>query len=403
VKAIYSNHGENFDPAEKYHARTRKAKMIQTGGNSALKLCCRLGLMAVLFPLLFLGCASTPSPQSLERSLSTNSAKSSPAKSSPAKSSPAESSPAESSPAESSAPSIASAPSTEGFGNQANLGELPQIQGPDGKYILGSGDVVTVIVWGHPELSGKRVIGPDGEIQLPFVGSFKVAGFNADDASRKLTSALREDYLNTAASVIVDSYNSNQIIVLGHVAHQGVLTFPGEPTLLEALAKAGAAPGKGDQDGMPTRCAIIRGRDRIMWVDLRPLMKGTDISLNMSLHRNDLLFVPDPDDALVYVMGQVKNPGPYPLTANMSFLEALSRAGGPNDNAQPGKIVLARPSENTEQIVDLESDIQKTGTNYQLKSGDIVYVPKSGLAKLGYVLQQINPITTMALFAGALL
>ncbi len=90
-----------------------------------------------------------------------------------------------------------------------------------------------------------------------------------------------------------------------------------------------------------------------MWVDLRPLMKGTDISLNMSLHRNDLLFVPDPDDELVYVMGQVKNPGPYPLTANMSFLEALTRAGGPNDNAQQGKIVLARPSKNTEQIVDL--------------------------------------------------
>ena len=352
--------------------------MIQTGGNSVLKLFCRLGLMAVFFPLLFLGCSSTPSPQSLERSVSA-------------------------SPVRTSSPSIASATPTEGFGNRANLDELPQIQPPAGKYVLGSGDVVTVTVWGHPELSGKRVIGPDGEIQLPFVGSFKVAGLNADDASRKLTSALREDYLNTAASVIVDSYNSNQIIVLGHVAHQGVLTFPGDPTLLEALAKAGAAPSKDDQAGMPTRCAIIRGRDRIMWIDLRPLMKGTDVSLNMTLHRNDLLFVPDPDDELVYVMGQVKNPGPYPLTANMSFLEALSRAGGPNDSAQPGKIVLARPSKNTEQIVDLESDIQKSGTNYQLEPGDIVYVPKSGLAKLGYVLQQINPITTMALFGGALL
>jgi len=61
--------------------------------------------------------------------------------------------------------------------------------------------------------------------QLPFVGSFRVAGLNADDASAKLTSALREDYLNTAASITVDDYDSNQIIVLGHVAHQGVLIF----------------------------------------------------------------------------------------------------------------------------------------------------------------------------------
>jgi polysaccharide export outer membrane protein len=102
-------------------------------------------------------------------------------------------------------------------------------------------------------------------------------------------------------------------------------------------------------------------------------------------------------------MGQVKNPGPYPLTANMSFLEALSRAGGPNDNAQQGKIVLARPSKNTEQVVDLENMVQTSGSNYQLEPGDIVYVPKSGLAKVGYFLQQINPLTSMVLFGAAIM
>jgi polysaccharide biosynthesis/export protein len=336
---------------------------------------CQFSVIVIISSLLFLGCSSTPSAQSLERSLNTK-------------------------PAKSSTRSIELAGAPEGFENRSNLDELPQIETPHGKYVLGSGDVVTVTVWGHPELSGKRVIGPDGEIQLPFVGSFRVADLNADDASSKLTSALREDYLNTAASVTVDSYNSNQIVVLGHVARQGVLTFAGDPTLLEALAMAGVGPSKDDQSGMPTRCAIVRGRDRMMWVDLRPLMKGTDGSLNIRLYRNDLVFVPDPDDELVYVMGQVKNPGPYPLTANMSFLEALARAGGPNDNAQQGKIVLARPSNNSEQVIDLEKFV-KQGTNSQLEPGDIVYVPKSGLAQLGYVMQQINPITSMVLFGAA--
>jgi polysaccharide export outer membrane protein len=349
-------------------------------GNTPFRRYCQLSVIAIFSSLLFLGCSSTPSAESMERSVSTNHAKSS-----------------------TRSTELTGAP--EGFGNRANqvadLDELPQIQSPHGKYVLGSGDVVTVTVWGHPELSGKRVIGPDGEIQLPFVGSFRVADLNADDASNKLTSALREDYLNTAASVTVDSYNSNQVIVLGHVAHQGVLTFAGDPTLLQALAMAGVGPTKDDQAGMPTRCAIVRGRDRMMWVDLRPLMKGSDGSLNIRLVRNDLVFVPDPDDQLVYVMGQVKNPGPYPLTANMSFLEALARAGGPNDNAQQGKIVLARPSNNSEQVVDLENFVKQGSTNAQLEPGDIVYVPKSGLAQLGYVMQQINPITSMVLFGAA--
>jgi polysaccharide export outer membrane protein len=346
------------------------------------------GFMAVLFAILFAGCSSTPSMQTLEHSAGMNPSQIG----------------ASSAQSSQLAPSAGFPSENQGLGTAAGDQTLAGIQIPGGaKYILAPGDVVTVTVWGHPELSGKRTIGPDGDIQLPFVGSFKMAGYNADDAGSRLSSALHEDYLNTAASVTIDSYNGNQVTVLGHVAHQGVLTFPNSPTLLEALAMAGAAPSKDDQSGMPTRCAIVRGRDRIMWVDLRPLMKGTDLALNIPLQRNDLIFVPDPDDALVYVMGQVKNPGPYPLTANMSFLEALARAGGPNDNAQQGKIVLARPSKNTEQIVDLENNIQKGGTNYQLEPGDIVYVPKSGLAQLGYFFQQINPLTSMVLFGAALM
>jgi polysaccharide biosynthesis/export protein len=352
--------------------------VIELLANRALKRYSQSAFLASLSLLFLFGCSTTPDSQTLQRSLGANAG-------------------------HSSMPPAASATGPAGFENRTVDDELPQIQPPNGKYILGSGDVVTVTVWGHPELSGQRTVGPDGEIQLPFVGSFRVAGLNADDASGKLTSALREDYLNTAASLTVDKYNSNQVIVLGHVEHQGVLTFSGTPTLLEALAMAGPAPGKDDQSGMPVRCAIIRGRDSVMWVDLHPLMKGTDVSLNIPLHRNDLVFVPDPDEELVYVMGQVKNPGPYPLTANMSFLEALTRAGGPSDNAQQGKIVLARPSKNTEQVIDLEHLVQTSGTNNQLESGDIVYVPKSGLAQVGYVLQQLNPLTTMALFGAALL
>src|ERR1700678_2059438 len=346
--------------------------------NRVFMKCCRLGLAGVVALLVF-GCSSKQQDsQSMQRQFGVT-------------------------PGQSSALPQPPASELQGFGSAAKDDELPQMEPGFGRYILGSGDVVTVTVWGHPELSGKRVIGPDGEIQLPFVGSFRIAGLTADDSGRKITSALSEDYLNTAASVTVDSYNSNQITVLGHVAHPGVLTFAGDPTLLEALAQAGASPSKDDQGGMPTRCAIIRGRDKIMWVDLRPLLTGTNVSLNIPLRRNDLVYVPDSDDSLVYVMGQVKNPGPYPLTANMSFLEALSRAGGPNDNAQQGKIVLARASKNTEQVVDLENMVQTSGSNYQLEPGDIVYVPKSGLAKVGYFLQQINPLTSMVLFGAAIM
>ena len=106
---------------------------------------------------------------------------------------------------------------------------------------------------------------------------------------------------------------------------------------------------------------------------------------------------------LVYVMGQVSKPGAFEMSSNMSFLDALALAGGPNDDAQRGKIVLARPNQNFQQVIDLNHLIQGGGdANYVLEQGDIIYVPKSGIAALGYVLQQISPLTQSALFAAAL-
>jgi polysaccharide export outer membrane protein len=139
-----------------------------------------------------------------------------------------------------------------------------------------------------------------------------------------------------------------------------------------------------------------------MWIDLRPLLRGQDASLNIALERNDLIYVPDADSQLIYVMGEVKSPGAYPLTANMSFLEAVTRAGGTIESAQTGKVLLERPGKNLQEVIDLEHMVEKGQANYQLEAGDIVYVPKSGLAKLGYVVQQINPIATLALFGAAL-
>ena len=51
---------------------------------------------------------------------------------------------------------------------------------PATAYTIGPGDSITITVWAHQELSGKHVVGPDGNIQMPFVGSVNLAGLTAD-------------------------------------------------------------------------------------------------------------------------------------------------------------------------------------------------------------------------------
>jgi polysaccharide export outer membrane protein len=121
------------------------------------------------------------------------------------------------------------------------------------------------------------------------------------------------------------------------------------------------------------------------------------------MRRGDMVYVPQQSERLIYVMGQVNKPGAYELTPNMSFLEALADAGGPSDNAAPTQIVLARPREHLQQVIDVKTMVGGDGkANYSLEKGDIVYVPKSGIAKVGFVLQQLSPLTQSLLFAAAI-
>jgi polysaccharide biosynthesis/export protein len=274
-------------------------------------------------------------------------------------------------------------------------------EAPDTDYRLGPGDSVTVTVFEHPELSGPHVIGPDGTIQIPVLGSVKIAGLTANQAAKMLTQLLTGDYVAPVTSIQINSYTNNQVTVMGDVANPGVIHFDTQPTLLEALAKAGTA--KDVNGAVPaTRCAIFRGSDRALWLDLRPLFRGNDATFNVRLHRNDIVYVPYNVDNVVYVMGQVSKPGPYAVTPNMSVVQALADAGGLNDNANPHDVVLARPSQRMKKTISLNGLMKDNDSDYLLQAGDIVYAPKRGLAKFGYVMQQINPVT-QTLFVGAAL
>lgn len=274
---------------------------------------------------------------------------------------------------------------------------------PQAKYTLGPGDKIDVTVWSRPELSGQHVVGPDGDIQVPFLGSVHIADMTPDQASARLSSALSEYYLGAYATITMLSYSGNTITVIGHVAKPGLFTFSDNPTLLEVLAKAGNRQVTDGKTADVKRCAIFRGRESVLWIDLRPLYRGDDLALDLKMHRGDVVYVPDSSAQLVYVMGQVNKPGAYELTPDMSFLEALAQAGGPNDAAQPGKIVLARPRQNLQQVIDLKTFLAGNGdSNYVLREGDIIYVPKSGIAKVGYVMQQLSPISSTLLFGAAI-
>lgn len=271
----------------------------------------------------------------------------------------------------------------------------------DAVYRLGAGDVISVQVWDHPELSSAHIVGPDGQITLPITGSFKVAGFSREQAAQAVTQQLMPYYVDLNTTVKIDDYASNRVLVLGRVSKPGEVRFGmSAPTLLEAIAMAGGfqpARNLTTSESLPlTRCAVFRGRNQVVWIELEPLLMGKNLSMNLRLRRNDIVYIPDINEHLVYVLGEVSKPGAYPLTLNMSFLEALARAGGPTERAAEGRINLIRPSAELNVKIDLDQVLTPDQhQNVALQDGDIIYVPAGLAAKINYALQFLTPVSQL--------
>ncbi len=281
----------------------------------------------------------------------------------------------------------------------SNLSDFDAV--PETDYTFVEGDEIQLDVWGRTELSAKHVVGPDGKITLPYVGQLLVRGLTRAELEQSALTRWQDYYENLQVTANVLHYKGTRIYILGRVLQGGVAIFDKQPTLLEALARAGVIGSNGtggDKPGM-TRCVVFRGKDRVAWVDLRGLLREGNLAYNIRLQREDTLYLPDGDDELVYIMGEVLRPGAVRLTPGMSFMDALAQAGGPNKDAS-STLHLVRHSAGIEREIKMNEITHKgKDPNVALESGDVIYVGRSGLAKLGYLLQQLSPAISYMTFA----
>jgi polysaccharide export outer membrane protein len=278
--------------------------------------------------------------------------------------------------------------------------EAPRVE----SYTLSPGDEITVDVWGHPELSGHHIVGPDGKITVPVSGVMTVSQLSREEAQKAIGTALGKFYSDLLVTVKVDRYTSFRVFILGRVGSPGAVQFDTQPTLLDVVTKAAALPigGVGADKAGLGRCAIIR-KDQMIWIDLKTLVSRGNLALNIRLARNDLVYMPDAGDQLVYVLGEVQHPGAFRLTPDMSFLDAFTQAGGLTDDAAADRIHLISSTTGAARELKYKDLLARPkALNFALSEGDIIYVGKSGLGKLGYVLQKASPVSGFAIVGASL-
>ena len=245
-------------------------------------------------------------------------------------------------------------------------------------YVVGPQDVLTIAVFDQQDLGGKYAVEADGTFTFPLIGRVKAGGRTLREVEEALRTELANGFFkNPQVSVAVEQYRSQRVFIVGEVKNAGTYALTGDMTLIEALARAGSATEAASGEALIVRPKSGIKHDgpvlpdqqedtEVIRVDIKELQSGR-LSQNAQLQDNDTIFVPRAE--LVYVFGQVKNPGAYPLQKETTVLQALSLAGGVTDRGATGRIRVARVLQGRK--VELKIKLEDV-----VRAGDTIIVPE---------------------------
>ena len=224
------------------------------------------------------------------------------------------------------------------------------------EYVLGPGDEISVYVSNIAELTVSRSyrVDPQGDIDIPLVGSLHVSGRSVREAKSDIIERLKQYVYDPQVSLDIQAFRSQPVSVIGAVIEPGVHQLEGQKTLLEVLSMA-----KGLRADASDKVHVIRmlewgpiplagshpdstGKFYIADLDSKSLVDGRTPGENIQMKPNDVVSVPTAD--LVYVIGAVNRPGGFVLNErkSMSVLQALSLAGGLSKEAAAQKSRVLR-------------------------------------------------------------
>jgi protein involved in polysaccharide export with SLBB domain len=193
--------------------------------------------------------------------------------------------------------------------------------GPD--YVVGTGDSLSIDLWGSVTQRFVRLVDREGRIALPETAPVLVTGKSLGDVQLEVQHALRSAFRDVSADVSLSRLRTVRVYVVGEVAQPGAYDISSLSTPLNALFAAGGVSGRGSLRALKH----FRGKELVEQVDAYDLLLHGLRGDLKRLENGDTLLVP-PIGPQATVDGMVRRPAVYELLNETSLDEVLELAGG---------------------------------------------------------------------------
>ena len=245
---------------------------------------------------------------------------------------------------------------------------------------VSDGDLLDIVIFDTPELSGRFRVNLKGDILLPLAGPLHVGGLTITEITEAVSQRYKDAKLlvDPEVTVFVAEFNRRTITITGEVRAPGVYPIVAPRTLTDTLAMAG-----GLNDNASHTVSVVHSANpkEIIHVTLN-VGAQTPESIEdgrMEILPGDSIFVAR--SGVIYVVGELTRPGGYQVEHNnrLTLLEAVALAGGLTRTAKANQSrLIRRTSTGREELtVNLQKVLYGGGPDMLLTDGDILFVPTS--------------------------
>jgi polysaccharide export outer membrane protein len=260
---------------------------------------------------------------------------------------------------------------------------------------------------GSQQTLPRLIVDADGDLVIPFAGPVHVAGLRPGEAAEVIRQALRKRAVDPQVTVIVLDSRANSVAIIGEVKNAGhILLSPHNDRLIDVLASAGG----------PTRppadlAVIVYRGGRYAEASLAAVMNEPD--QNIRLAPGDQIRILNRPRKYSTFGALGRDSQALIEDDSLTLASAISRAGGLDTTSAAGQSVLVFRFERPEvaaalgvtrpptakgvpvvyRLNFLNPDGMFVANNFEVRSDDLIYVPRSDITEAKKFLDLVNNVT----------
>jgi len=233
-------------------------------------------------------------------------------------------------------------------------------------YPLGPGDKLQVTVYNVEDMNQTVTVDPNSIITFPVLDKVSVKGLTVNQLQQHLEELLTQFVKNPQVNIQLLEYGSRYVNVLGEVGNPGRIPLKGAYRVLDAISQAGGFNEKSGDVEIERRDESGLLQSKVFTRE--ELLAGSSEKYNIFVKDQDVVNVRTVKS--VYVTGEVKNPGSFPYHKDMTFLRAITLAGGFGQWANKGRVDVLREENGSHTILHVDADKIEKG-----KAEDLPLLP----------------------------